>query len=70
MVSLGQSSSYHSLNHSDYRSASVKQICNPENVIRICNIIDFGLDWLRMDQDLPFAYEGQFIVQHKAPYLL
>ena len=52
MVSLGPSLFYHNQNYSDYRSASVISITNPEYVIRICNMIDFGHDWLRMDQDL------------------
>ena len=30
-------------------------------ITRICKLIDFGQDWLRMDQGLPYTYEGQFL---------
>ena len=59
MVSFGPSSSYYNQIDSDNRS-----------VIRIFNLIDFVHDWLGMDQDLPYTYEGQFCTQLTAPNIL
>ena len=70
MVSLAPFLSYLNQNVLDYRSASVIPICDPEYVIWIRNLIDFGHDWLRMDQELPFTYDGKFCNQLTAPYLL
>ena len=53
--------------HQVCRSVSVLPICNPEHVFRICNMINFGIDWWRMDQDLPCSYDGQFCIQLTAP---
>ena len=69
MVSLGSFTSYHDQNYSDYRSASVIPIYNPEYIIRICNLIDFGHDWVRMHQGLPYSYQRKFCTQLKAPNL-
>ena len=71
MVSLGPfSTNIAYQNYSYYGSASVIPICNPEYVIQICNLIDFSHDWLRIDQDLPFTYEGQFFTLLTLPNLL
>ena len=70
MVCFGPSSSYHNQNYKDYRSAPVIPICNPEYLVRIYNLIVLGHDWLRMDQDLTFTYEGQFYTQITAPIAL
>ena len=59
MLSLSPFSSYYNQNYSDYRSASVIPICYPGYLFRICNLIDFGHDRLRMHQDLPHTYEGK-----------
>ena len=42
-------------------------ICNPEYVICICNMIDFGHVWLRIDHDSPCNYVGQLCIQPTAP---
>ena len=52
LVNLDPSSSYHNQNYSDYRSASFIPTCNPEYVIQICNLTDFGHDWIKKDQNL------------------
>ena len=70
ILSLGPSSSFHEKNQSYHLPASVIPICDPEYVMRICNMIDFGHDWLRMDQDLPLTYEGKFYTQLTVPNLL
>ena len=43
--------SYHNQNYSDYRSASVISIYVLGYEISNCNLIDFGHDKMRMDQD-------------------
>ena len=70
MVSLGPSASYHNQNYSDYRSAYVIPIYNSVYVILICNLIDFGHDWLRMDQDSPFTNEKIICAHFTATKLL
>ena len=55
MLILGPSSFYHNQNYSDRRPGSVKPIYNSEYVVRVCNPIDFGHDWLRMGQDTIYS---------------
>ena len=56
VVSIDLFWSYHKQNYSDYKSASIAPICNPEFVIRVSIWIDFGYYLLRIDQDLTFTY--------------
>ena len=38
--------------------------------MQIGNLYNFGYDKMRIDQDLPNIYAGQFFIQLTAPYLL
>ena len=38
--------------------------------MQISSMNNFGYDRTRIEQDLPFTYEGQFCTQLTAPYLL